>query len=41
MALTLIRRKDHLRILPKPTGGKAAGTGLRFVIQKHDATIAL
>src|SRR6185369_16687074 len=38
MALTLYKKKRSFKDTPEPTGGKAAGTGLRFVIQKHDAT---
>src|SRR5678809_1644745 len=38
MALTLYKKKRSFKDTPEPTGGKAPGTGLRFVIQKHDAT---
>src|SRR6185436_10952621 len=38
MALTLYKKKRSFKDTPEPTGGKAASTGLRFVIQKHDAT---
>jgi bifunctional non-homologous end joining protein LigD len=38
MALTLYKKKRSFKDTPEPTGGKASGTGLRFVVQKHDAT---
>src|SRR5436190_7237790 len=38
MALTLYKKKRSFKDTPEPTGGKAAGAGLRFVVQKHDAT---
>jgi len=38
MALTLYKKKRSFKNTPEPTGGKASGVGLRFVIQKHDAT---
>jgi bifunctional non-homologous end joining protein LigD len=38
MALTLYRKKRSFKETPEPTGGKAAGPALRFVIQKHDAS---
>jgi len=38
MALTLYKKKRSFKDTPEPVGGKASGTGLRFVIQKHDAT---
>ena len=38
MALTLYKKKRSFKNTPEPTGGKASGAGLRFVIQKHDAT---
>src|SRR5436190_1276663 len=38
MALTLYKKKRSFKDTPEPTGGKASGAGLRFVIQKHDAT---
>ena len=38
MALTLYKKKRSFKDTPEPVGGKAPGTGLRFVIQKHDAT---
>src|SRR6187397_2085489 len=38
MALTLYKKKRSFKNTPEPTGGKASGGGLRFVVQKHDAT---
>jgi bifunctional non-homologous end joining protein LigD len=38
MALTLYKKKRSFKDTPEPTGGKASGAGLRFVVQKHDAT---
>src|SRR6186997_2502763 len=38
MALTLYKKKRSFKDTPEPTGGRASGTGLRFVVQKHDAT---
>ena len=38
MALTLYKKKRSFKNTPEPTGGKASDTGLRFVVQKHDAT---
>ena len=38
MALTTYRKKRSFNKTPEPTGGKASGNALRFVIQKHDAT---
>src|SRR6187200_680527 len=38
MALTLYKKKRSFKDTPEPVGGKASGAGLRFVIQKHDAT---
>jgi len=38
MALTLYKKKRSFKDTPEPVGGKASGRGLRFVIQKHDAT---
>lgn len=38
MALTTYRKKRSFSKTPEPTGGKATGHALRFVIQKHDAT---
>lgn len=38
MALTSYRKKRSFSETPEPTGGKAAGQQLRFVIQKHDAS---
>lgn len=38
MALTLYKKKRSFKNTPEPIGGKASNTGLRFVVQKHDAT---
>lgn len=38
MALTEYRKKRSFSKTPEPTGGKSAGTQLRFVIQKHAAS---
>src|SRR4026208_2115418 len=38
MALTLYKKKRSFKDTPEPVGGKAAGSVLRFVVQKHDAT---
>jgi len=38
MALTLYKKKRSFKNTPEPKGGKASGAGLRFVVQKHDAT---
>jgi bifunctional non-homologous end joining protein LigD len=38
MALTLYKKKRSFKNTPEPLGGKASGNGLRFVVQKHDAT---
>ncbi len=38
MALATYRKKRSFNKTSEPTGGKAAGKALRFVIQKHDAT---
>ena len=38
MALTLYKKKRSFKDTPEPTGGKASGQLLRFVIQKHDAS---
>lgn len=38
MALTAYKKKRSFNRTPEPTGGKATGNQLRFVIQKHDAT---
>src|SRR5580765_1051755 len=38
MALTLYKKKRSFKDTPEPTGGKVSGAGLRFVVQKHDAT---
>jgi bifunctional non-homologous end joining protein LigD len=38
VTLATYRKKRHFQKTPEPTGGKAAGGALRFVIQKHDAS---
>src|SRR6185436_11847216 len=38
MALTKYRSKRNFKESPEPVGGKASGSKLRFVIQKHDAS---
>lgn len=38
MALTLYKKKRSFNHTPEPTGGKASGQSLRFVIQKHAAS---
>lgn len=38
MALTTYRKKRSFSHTPEPTGGKATGQQLRFVVQKHDAS---
>lgn len=38
MALTLYKKKRSFKNTPEPSGGKASGSALRFVVQKHDAT---
>jgi bifunctional non-homologous end joining protein LigD len=38
MALTEYHNKRKLNKTPEPSGGKAAGTKLRFVIQQHNAS---
>jgi len=38
MALTLYKKKRSFKNTPEPVGGKAVGSILRFVVQKHDAT---
>lgn len=38
MALAEYKKKRSFSKTPEPTGGKSKGGGLRFVIQKHDAT---
>ena len=38
MALTKYQEKRSFSETPEPTGGKAAGKELRFVIQKHEAS---
>src|SRR6476646_4821347 len=38
MSLALYRKKRKFNSTSEPTGGKASGSGLRFVVQKHDAS---
>ena len=38
MALTLYKKKRSFKNTPEPTGGKASGSSLSFVVQKHDAS---
>lgn len=38
MALTKYKEKRSFNKTPEPTGGKAKGNELKFVIQKHDAS---
>src|SRR6185436_11183477 len=38
MALSKYKEKRSFTETPEPTGGKAEGNELRFVVQKHDAT---
>jgi bifunctional non-homologous end joining protein LigD len=38
MTLVKYRTKRSFNKTPEPKGGKAAGSGLRFVVQKHDAS---
>ena len=38
MGLTTYNQKRSFKKTPEPTGGKAEGDGLRFVVQKHDAS---
>jgi bifunctional non-homologous end joining protein LigD len=38
MSLAKYKSKRNFKETPEPTGGKAAGEKLRFVIQKHDAS---
>ena len=38
MALTLYKKKRSFKNTPEPTGGKASGSSLNFVVQKHDAS---
>lgn len=38
MALTTYHKKRSFDQTPEPTGGKATGQQLRFVVQKHDAS---
>ena len=37
MGLATYKKKRRFPILLSPTGGKASGKDLRFVVQKHDA----
>lgn len=38
MSLSLYRKKRKFNSTSEPAGGKASGSGLRFVVQKHDAS---
>jgi len=38
MSLSLYKKKRSFEATPEPTGGKASGKALRFVVQKHDAS---
>ncbi|HEX6845974.1 MAG TPA: non-homologous end-joining DNA ligase, partial [Chitinophagaceae bacterium] len=38
MGLALYKKKRSFKKTPEPVGGKATGSALRFVVQKHDAT---
>lgn len=38
MGLTEYKKKRTFRKTPEPTGGRAAGSELHFVVQKHDAS---
>lgn len=38
MSLSLYRKKRKFNSTSEPTSGKASGSGLRFVVQKHDAS---
>src|ERR1044071_939394 len=38
MALTQYIKKRSFQKAPEPTGGRASGSQLRFVVQKHDAS---
>jgi bifunctional non-homologous end joining protein LigD len=38
MALIEYKKKRTLKNTPEPTGGKSGAQGLRFVVQKHDAS---
>src|SRR6186713_1854300 len=38
MGLSTYKKKRSFNKTPEPTGGKAAGNDLRFVVQKHAAT---
>jgi DNA ligase D len=38
MGLSTYKKKRSFNQTPEPTGGKATGNQLRFVVQKHDAT---
>ena len=39
MALKEYKKKRAFEETPEPTGGKASGPQLRFVVQKHDASL--
>ena len=38
MSLSLYKKKRSFEATPEPTGGKASGKALRFVVQKHNAS---
>src|SRR5882757_2146421 len=38
MALSLYKKKRSFQHTPEPSGGKAGGNALHFVVQKHDAS---
>ena len=38
MGLTEYKKKRTFRKTPEPTGGRASGRELQFVVQKHDAS---
>src|SRR5882724_7290233 len=38
MALTQYKKKRSFQHTPEPSGGKAGGSVLHFVVQKHDAS---
>jgi bifunctional non-homologous end joining protein LigD len=38
MSLVKYKRKRNFKESPEPTGGRTANAGLRFVVQKHDAS---
>ena len=38
MGLTEYKKKRTFKKTPEPTGGRASGSALQFVVQKHDAS---